>query len=243
MTWKHELGAGAFLVVSLTIAALGGWGFHQRTLRQEAEAKLVMVDLELAGAKAALLVKPKDVAPVGTPTEVKAAIKKGLVTPIAGVTLHATSNVVNIPCPEPVRFADESLTNGTALKADIDPHSGSNEPKKDSTTVTSTAPVSFDLTGHLFIGQVKQGQALRTGDLSGTVHSGDFEAPIEFDPEHLDVTVKVSDEIGKAVTYYERGWWKKHTALACPGVSLTYNPMNDRSVDIALTCGYSFVWF
>jgi hypothetical protein len=224
MTWKSELGAGVFLVASLTIAALFGWGFHQRTLRQEAEAKLVMVDLELAGAKAALLVKPKDVAPPETPIEVKEAIKKGLVAPIAGVTLRASSNVVNIPCPEPVRFVDESLTNGTALKAD--------------TIVASTAPVSFDLTGNLFIGQVKHGQALWTGNLYGTVHSGDFEAPVDFDPANVDITVKVSDEIGKAITYYERPWIKKHMRWQCPGIGVMYNG----KVGVGITCTYGLTW-
>jgi hypothetical protein len=116
-----------------------------------------------------------------------------------GVTGKATSNVVNIPCPEPVRPADESLTKGLS-------------PKEDTPNLT-TVPVTFDLTGNLFIGQVKQGQALWTGGVSGVVHSGDFEAPIEFDPANVNIEVKVSEEIGKAVAYYERGWWKKHTAL------------------------------
>jgi hypothetical protein len=230
MEWKHELGAGVFLVVTLTILSLFAWGQHQRTLRQEAEAKLVMVDLELAGAKKALLVKPKDVAPPETPKEVKEAIKKKLVTPIVGVTGKATSNVVNIPCPEPIRSTDESLTKGPA-------------PQEDKPAPVAV-PVTFDLTGNLFLGQIKKGQALWTGGVSGVVHSGDFEAPIEFDPANVNIEVKVSEEIGKAVAYYERGWWRKHTALVCPGVGVTYNPLDSaRPVNVGVTCTYGFSWF
>jgi len=229
---KHEVYAGLFLVITLTILAALGWGGHQRTLRQEAEGKLLAATLELEGAHRALSAKPKEIIKfVEVPAAVKAAVKSGAVTPLAAVKGTAKSNVVNIPCPEPVRSIDESLTKGLAPQEDTSPG-----------TVTSTAPVWFEVKGNLFIGQIKHGEAMWSGTIDGAVHSGEFEAPIEFDPEHIDFVVKVNEDIGKALDYSNRSWIRKHFGVACPGASVTYNPLNARPVDVALTCGVAMVW-
>lgn len=227
MSWKHEWAAGAFLITVLTICALIGWGGHQRQLRQEAEAKLLASDLELAGAKAALTVKPKEIIKfVEVPAAVKAAVKSGAVAPIAGIKGTAKSNVVEVPCPEPKR---------------VEFHDNEVIPDKE-VNVTSTAPVWFEVKGNLFLGQIKHGAAMWTGTLDGMVHSGEFKAPIEFDPEHIDLQVKVSDELAKAADYYGRSWIKKHTAFACPIAGLSYDPFTQK-VAPSIGCGVGFVWF
>jgi len=225
----HKLLAGLVLITVLTAFSTCGYILHLRNQRDDALAVNVLKDLELEGAHKALLVKPKEIVKfVEVPAAIKAAVKSGAVTPLAAVKGTAKSNVVNIPCPPAT--ADAAVPPST------------DEPEADSTKVTSTAPVWFEIKGNLFIGQIRHGEAMWTGTVDGHIHSGEFQAPIDFEPENIDFQVKVSDEIGKALDYSNRSWIRKHFGVACPGASVTYNPLNARPVDVALTCGVAMVW-
>jgi hypothetical protein len=227
MEWKRELGAGIFLVVSLTIMALVGWGFHQRNLREKAETAYIEQTVELEGAKRALLAKPKEIVKFVTlPPAMQKAVKQGRVTPIAAAKIGATSGTVTVPCPEPVRSTDESFTKGNNLKADIP------------TTATSTE-ITFGLTGELFIGKVKGGAVEYTSNFKATVWSNDgWSSDVPFAPENVVFDVKVSTDIAKAIEVYEKPWAAKHLKFMCPGIFVGYNGELTGGVG----CGFGVVW-
>lgn len=220
---KTPFYAGLVLVVSLTIMGLVAYINHQKGLLQAIQATATEQALELAGAKRALEVKPKEVVRfVEVPAAVKEAVKNGSLTPVTAVRIVATTPTLAVPCPEPP----------------VDPGA----PRE--AAVPRFANIRFGLTGEVFIGKVKGGAVEATTSLKGTVFGDNgFSAPLEFKPEDVAISVVFSKEISRAIEAYQEPWLKKHTAFACPGIGITYNPLNARPVDLALTCGYSMVWF
>jgi len=230
MTFANELKAGLFLAAVLTIAALIGWGYHQKTLREKAEAAYTEQSVELAGAKKALLVTPKEVVKfVEVPAAVKAAVKSGVLAPIAAGKLSATSNVVNIPCPPSVPLDAPSLSEGQEVKPDSPPQ----------------VAVTFGLTGEIFIGKIKGGAVEHTSTFKATVRAVDdsWNSDITFEPENVVFDVKVSKEVAQAMDAYNKTWLQKHMRFMCPGVGIVYNPLDPtRPVQVGISCSYGVVW-
>jgi hypothetical protein len=214
-----------FLVITLTIFSLIGYAIHEKDLRQEAEASVVARDLELAGAKAAIVASPREVVKfVTVPAAVTAAVKHGTLVPVASGKIEAKSDVFLVPCPLPEYrpgaqpSAKEPHTNGVAL--------------------------TFGLTGEVFLGKIKYGKVETTATFKGTAWSDTWQSDVVFAPENTHFDVKFSDEVAKAIEQYSRPWLKKHMALACPAIGVTYNPLDTtRPVNAGITCGYGFVWF
>jgi len=223
----NPFAAGAFLVASLAICALFGWGYHQKQLREAAEALVTQTQVELEGARQAILVAPKEIIKYvpSTPTAVKEAVKKGRMTPILGGKVVATSDTIAIPCPEPTA------------------NTSSNAPPP--AEAPRFANVQFGLTGEVFVGKIKGGPVETTATLKGTVFSDwGYNAAVNFKPENVALDVVFSKDVSKAIEEYEQPWIKKHTALMCPGVGVTYNPLDTgRPVNVGVTCSYGFVWF
>ena len=226
---RHPLAAFAFLVISLTILTLIGYSIHQKDLRVRAEAALVEAGVELEGAKKAILVKPKEIIKfVEVPAAVKAAVKTGAMTPIAAGKVTAVSDTVEVPCPQP-KTDDTVIFSDTPL------------PKPDPTTV----PLTFGLTGEVFLGAIKHGAIEHTISLKATVWSADgWHSTVPFKPENVDFDVVFSKEVQEAIEEHEQPWIKRHTALSCPGIGILYNPLDvTRPVNVGITCSYGLVWF
>lgn len=216
--------AGTVLIVALTFLSMCGYGLHQRNLRRAAEAKVLEVSVELAGAHKALEAKPKEVVKfVEVPVPIKEAVKKGTLTPILAAKGTAKSETFVVPtCPEPVSVSDVT----------------------DAPTETPVEPAWVVLHGDIFVGKIKFGAPIWTATLGGGYHQGDYHTNIVFKPENINLDMRVSEEIGRAVEEYEKPWIKKHTALMCPGVGVTYNPLDSTSpVNVGVQCAYGFVWF
>lgn len=227
MNWRHEILAGTFLVVSLTILGLIGWGFHQRNLKVAAEAAYTQQSVELEGAKRALLAKPSEVVKfVEVPAAVTKAVKSGAMLPIAATKVEATSTPVMIPCPEPPEV--------TPTKPE------------ETVAVHHTNPVTFGLTGEFFIGKIKGGAVEHTSTLKGTVWMDAtdtdpaWNSDIEFKPENVKVDVRVSKDIAAAVEAYEQPWTKKHLRFACPVVFAGLDI--DGQINGGIGCAYGVVW-
>lgn len=217
--------AGTFLIVALTFLSLLGYSLHQKSLRQVAEAAYTQQSVELEGAKRALLVKPSEIIKyVEVPTAVKAAVKSGKMTPIASVKVAATSNTIEVPCPPQAQPLTGPLTDQTASIAQT----------------PAITPVTFDLTGNLFIGKVKAGAVEWTGSLTGVAHNADktWSQAISFDPAETKIDVRVSSEIAEAVSEHEQSWGHKHFRFMCPGLFIGYNG----KATAAVGCGYGIVW-
>lgn len=220
---KTPFYAGLVLVVTLTIMGLVAYTNHQKSLLQALQATATEQALELAGAKRALEVKPKEVVRfVEVPAAVKEAVKNGSLAPVTAIRIDATTPTLSVPCPEP--------------PSDPGPPGAVEVPR--------FANIRFGLTGEVFVGKVKSGAVEATVTLKGTVFGDNgFSAPLDFKPEDVALGIVFSKEISRAIEAYQEPWLKKHTAFACPGIGITYNPLNARPVDLALTCGYSLVWF
>ena len=236
---RNPFAAGGFLVISLTILTLIGYSIHQKDLRVKAEAALVEAGVELEGAKKAILVAPKEIIKfVEVPSAVKAAVKTGAMTPIAAGKVTATSDTILVPCPDP------SLRKGQVDKADNSDtiiFSDSPPPKPDPTTV----PLTFGLTGEVFLGAIKHGAIEHTVSLKATVWGNDgWHSTVPFKPENVAFDVVFSKEVQEAIEEHEQPWLKRHTALMCPGVGVVYNPLDTgRPVNVGLVCAYGFTWF
>ena len=226
--FNSQFVAGVFLIFALTVLSMCGYARYQKSQKEKAEGELITARMELNGAKQALEVKPKEIIkwlPLVATDEVKKAIKSGTITPLTGTKIDATSQPVQFTCPEVEKLGDV-------------PPRLLGEPHR-------TPPVTFGVHAEVLLTRVKGGPVMNESAISGVAHiEGVNEpVPISFDPTDVDVSVTVDSNIQKAFKLQDEPFFSKHTALACPGVSLTYNPLNDRAIDVALTCGYSFVWF
>lgn len=215
--------AGAVLVVALTVLASCGYAAHQRTLREQAEARYTEQSIELEGAHRALLAKPKEIVKwLSPPPAVKEAAKSGKATVIGGIKGKAESNVINIPCPP------------TPAPPSEPPTDVKNIPPPNET------PVYFGLEGDLLIVKVNKGAVEWTGRLAGEAHDKDrtWSRTIDFDPANINLDVKVSTEIAEAIEEHNESWAKKHLRFQCPGIGVVYNG----SLSGGLTCTYGLTW-
>lgn len=228
--FHSRLFAGALLAVILALCALFGWGYYQRNRAEKAEATLIEQQAELEGAKKALLVAPKEVVKfVEVPVAIARAVKSGMLTPVAAGKFEVTSDVVSIPCPPPVRLDDESVSKGLAPVADK----------------PAQVDIVFGLTGEFFIGKIKHGAVEYTSTFKATVRSVDdsWHSDVPISEENVAFTVKVNEDIAKAVDAYNQPWAKKHLKFMCPGIGVTYNPLDTvRPVNVGISCSYGFVW-
>jgi len=222
---KPQWVAGAFLITALTVFATCGYVLHLRNQRDDAIASRTRIELEAEGFQEALRAKPKEVLKL-VPTLVTPAVEKmvkaGSVKPIAAAAIEAKTEIV-FDCPA-----------GTVEGVVIVPAT----PQK--------ARLIF--TADLLITRIKFGLATEwKGGVGGSAQIND--GPIiglKFDEADTRIKIAFSDEIAKALYDHERegGWLKRHTALVCPGVGVTYNPLDtNRPVNVGVTCTYGLSWF
>ena len=225
---KSPFLALGFLIISLTILALIGYSIHQKDLRVAAEAALVEAGVELEGAKKAILVAPKEIIKfVEVPAAVASAVKKGAMTPIAAGKINATSDTIEIPCPEPP--PDSTII-----------YSDSPLPKPKYTTT----PLTFGLTGEVFLGAIKHGAIEHTIALKGTVWNDDgWNSDIAFKPENVAFDVVFSKEVKEAIEEHSRPFFQRHFRFTFPAVTLGYNVFDpSRPVVASVGASWGYVW-
>lgn len=211
---KSPFVAGLVLVATLTILALYGWGSHQRSLRDAAEAKVVQAELEAAGLREAAAAPAKEIIKfVEVPQVVERLVKEGKVTPIAAGKVEATSQVIHIPCPPPTTEVPVPEFN-----------------------------VQFGLTGDFLIVGVKGGKADFTGGFKATLFDRErnWSQPLEFDPANVKFDIAVNEELTKALDAYHRSWWRKHFRPYV-GVGVHVNPFSGRP-DAGVQVGWGYVF-
>lgn len=217
---RSRLAAGLTLIGSLTIMALCGANCRSRELLREERVKAVALTIERDGYRDALAVKPKEViklVPHLVTKTVKEYIKKDKVEPVASGHAKAEATV-ELPLP----------------------------PQEEGKPTPESMPVTFGVTADFLITRIRGARDVEwDASIEGDVKLDSMEEAIPLQFAKRAIEIRVSEDIAKALADHEKegGWFKRHTALACPGASLTYNPLSDHPVDVALTCGYSFVWF
>jgi len=218
---RPQILAGILLVTLLTIASTASYIYHIKNQRDEAIASQEQLRLEAEGFKKALAVKPTEViklVPQLVTKYVERQIHDGIVKPIASGRIEGSTDIA-VPCPPPVEGA----------------------------TAPTEVPVHLTVSGSFLITRIRFGEAVSwAGDLTGEAKIGETHTPLKFNPEDTKFDILVSEDIEVALRDHERegGWWKRHTALACPGVGITYNPLDTaRPVNVGITCAYGFVWF
>jgi len=213
--------AGILLVTLLTIASTASYIYHLRNQRDEAIASQEQIKLEAEGFKKALAVKPTEViklVPTLVTKYVERKIHEGVIKPIASGRIEGSTDIT-VPCPPPSEGA----------------------------TAPTEVPVHLTVAGSFLITRIRFGEAVSwNGELTGEATIGEAHTPLTFKPEDTKFDILVSQDIAVALRDHERegGWWKRHTALSCPGVGIIYNPLDvSRPVNVGITCSYGLVWF
>lgn len=230
---NHKLLAGLFLVISLTCFGACGYMVHLRNQRDDAQARVGQLELEADGYRASLASKPGDIIkliPTFDTPPLRAAIKKGTIQPVAATKTTAHKDlVVELPVPS---------------SSTPDPQVGSHEPDPG----PSEVPVHLTFTSSMLITRIKFGIATEwKAESGGTIAVGGLPPQgFTFKDDEVSYDVRFSDDIAKALADHERGggWLKRHTKLLCPGVGVTYNPIDTvRPVNVGVVCAYGFSWF
>ena len=222
---KSQWIAGAFLIMALTVFATCGYVLHLRNQRDDAIASRTRVELEAEGFKEALRAKPKEIlklVPTIVTKEIERLVHEKKIAPVASGHIEAKTEIV-FECPEGAR------EDGVVVPA-----------------TPQTAKLIF--TADLLITRIKFGLATEwKGGVGGSAQiNGGPIVGLKFNDEDTKINIAFSDEIAKALYDHERegGWLKRHTALVCPGVGVTYNPLDTgRPVNIGITCTYGLSWF
>jgi hypothetical protein len=238
---KSKLIAAAVIITLLTFAALVGHIIFLRNQRDKAAAAQVAIEMELEGFKKAVTSTPKEViklVPSLVTPEVAKAVKVGTVKPILGATIEAKKTVEVLIPPdaikssgEDVRLSDESLTKGLEVKPD-----------------NPRVPLHLTFHAGLLVTRIKFGIATEfKSEAGGSVAVGENEPQFfKFEEDEATFEVRVSEEISKALYDHERegNWLKRHTSLLCPGIGVTWNPLDtQRPVNVGVVCAYGFSWF
>ena len=213
--------AGTLLVILLFITSTASYIYHIRNQRDEAIAAQEQLKLEAEGYKKALLVKPTEViklVPTLVTEYIEKKVKAGVIIPIASGHVEASTDL-SVPCPPPPEGA----------------------------TAPTEVPVHLTVQGNFLITRIRFGEAVSwKGDLTGDAQIGDNHTALTFKPEDTRFDILVSRDIAIALRDHERegGWLKRHTALACPGVGVTYTPLDPlRPINVGITCSYGMIWF
>ena len=222
---KPQYVAGAFLIITLSVISTCSYISHLKAQIGTSQAALIQKDLEAEGFKKALLAKPTEViklVPTLVTKYVEVGVHEGTIQPIASGHVEGKTNLF-VPCP---------MSSGDTANTPIE---------------NQGTDVHLSVYGNFLITRIRFGEAVSwKGDLGGSAAFGEGQPkPLVFTPEDTKFNIVVSSDIERALLAHERegGFWKRHTAFACPTVTATYNPLDTtRPINVGIGCGWGMVW-